>query len=1349
MGRVFLSHASEDAELAGTVHGWLCADGHDVFLDQDLRDGIVAGDEWEQRLLERLRWADAVVCLVTSAYTRSVWCTAEVTFARSRGSRLVPVRAEAGARHPLLTAVQHVDVTKGEERARAGLAEALVRIDSAGGRGWPDDRSPFPGLRPFDVDQHRVFFGREHDVEQLAALLRSPAERADGTALLVVGPSGCGKSSLVRAGLLPVVAEEPEWWTLSPFLPGTDPVGALTRELAAAARLLDRDWSLADVRCRLDHRGLTELADELLLAVPGHRRRRLLVVADQFEEVLTQAAPGDRARFAALLRPALTGPVQLVATLRPEFLEPLLTDPDLNALPKRIHPVQPLRRESLRAVVEEPARLAGIEVDDDLVTRLVADTDSGEALPLLAYTLAQLAEGIGRGGRLLTSRYEQLGGVQGALTRQAEAALADAIAATGRSPDQVVKELLRLVTVDEQGRPTRWRVSRDELPEQVAIELDAFVARRLLTTDREDDRVVVGVAHEAFLTAWRPLREAIEAASTALRARRAVEQAAAEWVAADEPLSRLWERGQLAAALADTGARLQRGRAQGTLVTDRVELSARAREFLRSSIRRDRRRRRRSTVVLSVLLVLALAGAGLATLAQNAAQRSERAAVARQLVAQADEARATDPRTALLLGIAAEHLSPDAETRSSLVETLTHTRYARTLPHDDDVVDLALTGDGATLATAGMDGRVVLWDVADPAHPARVGPLLTGHREFVYSVEFSPDGRTLASASGDGTVVLWDVSDPAGPEAIGDPLTGHTGQVHAAVFSPDGRTLATASADGTVLLWDVADPARPRRLGAPVPAGGDRVTTVAFSPDGRVLASAGFDRVVRLWNVADPAAPRQIGEPLTGHRNAVWAVAFAPGSPVLATASADGTALLWDVANPQRPRRLGQPLAGHVSQVFSVAFAPDGRTLATASADRTVRLWDLADPADPQPLGDPLTGHTDRANAVAFAPDGRTLVSGSTDRTVVLWDLADPARPRPIGAPLTGHPDDVYSVSSARDGQLLASGGAEGSVLLWAAGDGGRREVGRIPADPGGGVRPVTLTPDGRVLATAGSDGAVSLWDLTDPARPTPSAEPLAGHEGQVYALAFSSDGQVLASAGADGSVRLWDVADPDRARALGGPLTDHTGQVFSVAFAPSGRVLASGGSDNAVVLWDLADPAEPRRRGPALEDHTSSVTSLAFAPDGHTLAAGGADHTVLLWDVADPDDPRRWWPVLTGHTGPVSSVAFGQDVRTLASGGADGAVALWDLTDRDRPRLLGRPLDEQGGPVNSVGFAGELTLVSGGGDRAVRLWDLGPLRQVREQPTERACAITGRGLDRAEWDRYVAGLAYRDTCAA
>lgn len=188
MARVFISHASEDRECAGQLHRWLVAEGHEVFLDRDPGGGIAVGEDWDKRLHERLRWADAVVCVVTKAGVASTWCTAEVSIALSRGSRLLPVLAEPGVDHPLLPSAQYADLTRDPVMARAALVETLRRVDAAGGWGWPDDKSPFPGLRPLDIDEHRVFFGRRGEVEQLAGLVRSPAEQA---VLLVVGPSGC------------------------------------------------------------------------------------------------------------------------------------------------------------------------------------------------------------------------------------------------------------------------------------------------------------------------------------------------------------------------------------------------------------------------------------------------------------------------------------------------------------------------------------------------------------------------------------------------------------------------------------------------------------------------------------------------------------------------------------------------------------------------------------------------------------------------------------------------------------------------------------------------------------------------------------------------------------------------------------------------------------------------------------------------------------------------------------------------------------------------------------------------------------------------------------------------------
>ncbi|MGH7535428.1 MAG: toll/interleukin-1 receptor domain-containing protein, partial [Gemmatimonadales bacterium] len=61
MARVFISYATPDRAIADEVSGWLRAAGHEPFLDHDLRDGIGAGEDWEQRLYHELREVDAVI----------------------------------------------------------------------------------------------------------------------------------------------------------------------------------------------------------------------------------------------------------------------------------------------------------------------------------------------------------------------------------------------------------------------------------------------------------------------------------------------------------------------------------------------------------------------------------------------------------------------------------------------------------------------------------------------------------------------------------------------------------------------------------------------------------------------------------------------------------------------------------------------------------------------------------------------------------------------------------------------------------------------------------------------------------------------------------------------------------------------------------------------------------------------------------------------------------------------------------------------------------------------------------------------------------------------------------------
>jgi WD40 repeat protein len=1321
VARVFVSYAREDIALARKVHSWLVAGRHEAFLDQDPRDGIVIGEQWRQRLHERLRWADAVVCLVTSAAVASSWCTAEVATAQSRGSRLLPLLVEPDLAHPLLTETQHIDMTQNPPAARAALIAALHRIDAAGGSGWPDDRSPFPGLRPFDSDRRRVFFGRANEIKQLAELVRSTREDA---ALLVVGPSGCGKSSLVRAGLVPMLAGEPGWRTLPPILPGANPVGTLAREVAAAGVRIGLEWTMDHVHHRLGENGFAELADELLLADPDGPQQRLLVVMDQFEELLTQATPSQRVQFTELLRPALSGPVRLVGTLRPEFLDQLLADPDLTTLSTETYLLRPLHREALRLVIEGPAQLAGLDVEAHLVARLIDDTDTGDALPLLAFTLAQLAEGICRGEQLSASRYDQLGGVQGALTRQADAALNAAIATGGRRRDEVIAGLLRLVTVDEQSRPTRWRVRRDELPAPVVADLDAFITRRLLATDADNGAVVIGVTHEAFLSAWFPLAEAITANVSALRARRAVEHAATEWHDHGRPPSRLWGSGQLAAAVADTGARICPGgipsprqspfrwlpRRYRVLVTDRVDLSAQACDFLHFSICRDRSRRRRGISILSALLILALAAAGFAVIKQRTAQQGQRIATARQLLVQAEATRRTDLYTALLLGLAADRLNPDGETRSSLLNTLTAGPYVGTLTgHKAAIKSVAFAPDGDTLASSSADNTVILWDLTDRAHPRQLGQPLTGHTNSVNSVVFAPDRHTLAASGDDGTVILWDTTDLAQPHRLGQPLIGHTNSVKSVVWTPDGNTLATA-ADNTVVLWDLTNRAQPHPLGSPLTGYTGPVTSLAVAPDGHTLASSSSTSTTGiLWDLTDRAHPHQLRTPLGNQFSPIDTVAFASQGHMLATSGAIGTTLLWDVTDQAQPYPLSPPLTDLASPVRVVAFSPNGRTLATGSDDGTVILWDTIDPVQPHRLGPPLTGHSSYVFSMAFAPDGRTLATGSFDKTVILWDTTDLTHPHRLGPPLTSHNAEVVSVAFA---------------------------------------------PDGRTLATAGADKSVILWDLTDRAHPRQLGQLLTGHT--IFSVAFAPDGDTLATSSGDTTVILWDLTDRAHPRQLGQPLTGHTDRVWSIAFSPNGRTMATGSADSTAILWDLTNRTQPHQLtqlGRPFPGHTGTLTPMALTPDFHTLAIPSAGGTVNLWDLTDPAKPHRLGAPLmatirvanTNNNHDVISLAFSPDGRTLAVGSYD--VILWDLTDPTHPHRLGSSLANDIAASSVLFTPDGRTLAVASNDKIITLWDLTNLNTLRDQVVTRACSATHGGLTHAEWARYIPDLPYQATC--
>ena len=99
-------------------------------------------------------------------------------------------------------------------------------------------------------------------------------------------------------------------------------------------------------------------------------------------------------------------------------------------------------------------------------------------------------------------------------------------------------------------------------------------------------------------------------------------------------------------------------------------------------------------------------------------------------------------------------------------------------------------------------GAVLSLFLAAPPLRSQAGPTLVAqvpHLGRIHAMAYSPDGRTLATAGSDRTVKLWE----ADRGLLIRTLEGHAGAVRSAVFSADGTRLLSASDDGTVRVWDV------------------------------------------------------------------------------------------------------------------------------------------------------------------------------------------------------------------------------------------------------------------------------------------------------------------------------------------------------------------------------------------------------------------------------------------------------------------------------------------------------------------------------------------------------------------
>lgn len=1165
------------------------------------------------------------------------------------------------------------------------------RIENAAGLDL--NLCPYMGLQAFGEEDAQFFHGRESLTQQLVNKLSSSAF------LAVVGASGSGKSSVVHAGLISQLKQgkqlpgSEQWWVKS-VRPGANPLQALSWGMVDAGTERERAYQQMELEGML-----YEGVEGFVRWLRSRPEPMVILIVDQFEEIFTLAVASDRKRFLEIILGALdyaSDRFKLVVVLRADFISSCLEVPELTKALQRASVLVPpyLTKEDYRQAIVMPAEKVGLHIEPQLVEVLLEELNySAGDLPLLQFVLEQLWLNRNQGkGEITLEVYQQkIGGLKGALERKAQA-LFDSL---DKNEQDCAKWIfLALTQLGEGKEDTRRRVFKSELivkkysSELVERTLQALTTAKLIVMNSESDENVIGksrsaeeiplysqefplqevtveVAHEALIRHWSTLRWWLEENRARLRVQRQLVQSAM-----------LWKQNHCHSDFLLPGVRL--AEAEDIYIKYTDELSEDVQLFIDACLEgrkqqqfQLKKRLRQAQIAVTTISVLALGAFGLGGLAYWQSRISQIREIETLNSLSENYLLSNKQLDALVTGVKAGRqlkqmmwlgnvilpkVPKDIQTKTAinLQQVLSRIQEYNRFNQDSEVISVAFSPDGQTIASGSRDGKVILW-----RSDGQIIRPMNGHKIVVFAVSFSPDGEILASASKDKTIKLWRTSDGK----LIRTLYGHNYNVTSVSFSPDGKLIVSASKDNTIKLWKSNNGQLLKTLVGHT----KRVISVSFSPDSQTIVSGSRDNTIKLWRSNDG----QLLKSWTGHKNGVFAVSFSPDGKLIASAGGDGSIKLWKSSDTT----LLRTLSGHSSEVNSVNFSRNGQMIVSGSRDSTIKLWRTNDGK----LLNTLQGHSAAVESVTFSPDGQTIASASRDKTIKLWRTSNKSLPNTF----QGHNAAVISVIFSPNSNLFASASKDNTVKLWDSRNGYLLQTFKEHKDV---VSSVAFSPNSKFIASASEDNTVKLWNSSNGSLVHNLRE-----SAKVNSVSFSPNGEMIVSGSSDGAIKLWRTSDGK----LLNTLKDHSAEVQSVIFSPNGEMIASASRDKTIKLWRARDGKLLN----TINGHKSEVYSLNFSPDGQIIASAGEDKTIKLWH-----SNGILLRTISAHNGYVWSVSFSPNGQILASASEDKTIKLWRVSDGELLATFTGHI----APVYSVSFSRDGKLIaSGSSDYTIKVWRL------------------------------------------
>jgi hypothetical protein len=295
--------------------------------------------------------------------------------------------------------------------------------------------------------------------------------------------------------------------------------------------------------------------------------------------------------------------------------------------------------------------------------------------------------------------------------------------------------------------------------------------------------------------------------------------------------------------------------------------------------------------------------------------------------------------------------------------------------------------------------------VPPPAEWVRGGPACAGHQGAALAAAFDVRGKLLATAGADGKVRVWNVADGSLVKALDFPQ----GTPSAVTFISADPPLVMAGGAAYILTgWDTDTWAQ--RFTYENKDAGDWIIRCLVPFEVWCLATGKTNG----YHYFDHTGMMVGGRGHSGSQ--AWSLAVRGDNKRVAVGLSDGNIDFWTEPQNGGGAEQRKSISGHVRAVRALVFSADGGLLVSGSTDKTIRYWNAN---DGQPAG-VSRGHEGPVTGLVLSPDGKYLVSGSTDRTVRLWDTetfvaVGPARllPAPVNAMVLSSDGHTLAIATA------------------------------------------------------------------------------------------------------------------------------------------------------------------------------------------------------------------------------------------------------------------------------------------------------------------------------------------------